>query len=336
MNHIAYLAPQPPAGTLVEGLADANFHITHIRQCREWASPLTPVMIVLDTPKGDITALLAEVKAHPTLSGALPMVLYDPATTDVAQLAYFAVPRPANAGQIIALTENMAWRNHRLLLDTFDSLGHDFKNPLGTLVSSLSILLEMPDADGDMPQKLLQDSLDAAHYQNSLIDNSVDYFRIRAAAYDVSESFAPLGIIWQNFVAHARKRIAKKGMTLTVIDADTIPDAIFENNLLLRSLVAILENSMKFCTRKEEVEISLSFDDNHVRLMIRDTGRPIIAPHGDMLTSYSGQYTARMGSSRASLALNLPFANAVAEFLGGTLSITSDPPWTITTMELPC
>ncbi|MFP4324184.1 MAG: sensor histidine kinase, partial [Anaerolineales bacterium] len=231
------------------------------------------------------------------------------------------------------------WQRHRLQplgeYGDFDILGHDLRSPLGTIIASLGLLREELAAYPDAPISLISDLARAAHRQNALIENMVDYMRLSSGQYAYERAPVYLDALLDEFLSQSEESVQRKGVAF-VVDAPPITRPVVgQADLLRRATLAVLDNSLKFCTRQSQMQVVLRATNNAARLAIRDTGRPILADYAHYLFQPLGQFSARAAGSRSSVALNLPFAASVMALIGGDLSAEMQDEWAVFTFEMP-
>lgn len=216
-----------------------------------------------------------------------------------------------------------------------DTIGHDLKSPLGTIISALEVVREIFQANTDL-QGLMNDALLAAYYQNGLIENMVDYLRI-CAEEDFDLKIMPLDVasVLREVEMRMAERLARKQFSVEYDIPDGLPLVQADQSFLLRVVIAILENSLKFCTRQDRLRIEARVAAERLLLDIKDTGRAILPQFHDILFEPTRQMEARLAGSRTSLALNLPFANVAMRLMGGQVSAASEGGWTVFTLHLP-
>ncbi len=198
---------------------------------------------------------------------------------------------------------------------------HDLKSPLGTVVSSLEVLREL--LEGNYERVLIDNCLRAVRRQSDLLDAGLDYILIRSQSYDLELQPVSLKDVINIVREHMAAALDMKEMVLECEVSDALPPVQADYDLLVRVLKAILDTSIKFCLRKSIITLTIQPDAACILITITDQGRAILPGYEQALFDLSHQWDARMAGSRSTVALNLPFARAAVQLMGGEITASS-------------
>lgn len=225
----------------------------------------------------------------------------------------------------------LRWRLKQLEHPTHDDqywggisniLIHDLKSPLGTTVSSLEVLRELIEED-EQGQHLIDNSLRAVRRQSELLDDGLDYLLIRSQSYHAEIQQVSLSEV-VNFVKnHLSPMLEMKEMILEINISEDLPPIRADHHLMIRVLKALIDNAAKFCLRKSILKLEAWVEETLVMVQLTDPGRPILSDFEADLFNLSRQWEARIAGSRSTVALNLPFAKAALQLMGGDITAST-------------
>ncbi|MEZ1317938.1 ATP-binding protein [Pseudomonas fluorescens] len=205
-------------------------------------------------------------------------------------------------------------------------MSHEFRTPLGSILSIASLLTD--ELDGPLsPEQHKQVAFvsNAARELSDMVDDLLDLAKIEAGRITISPAWFDMLDLFS----------ALRGMFRPIVDASTV-DLIFEEPIglprlytddkklgqILRNFIA---NALKFTTRGEvRVSASLAGDDK-VRFAVTDTGIGI-APelHGALFEDFS-QVDSPLQKRLRGTGLGLSLCKRFAALLGGEVGVESTP-----------
>ena len=202
----------------------------------------------------------------------------DRKTKQVAQQAERLVEVNSNLRQQAALIQSKARQLNRLNVaqsGLFTNLSHEFRTLLTLMLGYLDELREAEDPATALPPLMEHMRLNAGEMLR-LVDQLMDTARLESGQY-------PLYIMPGNLrdecrnVMHAFHILAdKSGINLHTEVNECVPDTLwFDRDVLYKVLSNLLSNALKFTPRGGSVHLALTFDENRIRMVVRDTGRGI-------------------------------------------------------------
>ena len=205
---------------------------------------------------------------------------------------------------------------------------HELRTPLNAIIGLVELLQRDPAAQER--QRMLRVTLEASTALSGLIDNVLDISKIEAGMLEAHAEAMSV----HNLVAAAASVFtavaAKKGLTFSVVVDDEIPAALYCDPLRLRQILFnLLGNAIKF-TRHGGVELRARLEDRSetaasLRIEVADTGIGISAETQALLFQPFAQAendtTRRFGGT----GLGLAISRRLAELLGASLSLHSQP-----------
>lgn len=205
-------------------------------------------------------------------------------------------------------------------------MSHEFRTPLGSILSIASLLSD--ELDGPLsPEQHKQVAFvsTAARELSDMVDDLLDLAKIEAGRITISPAWFDMFDLFA----------ALRGMFRPIVDASAV-DLIFEEPVGLPKLYTddkklaqilrnFISNSLKFTTRGE-VRVSTRLEgDDRVRFAVTDTGIGIAAElHGALFEDFS-QVDSPLQKRLRGTGLGLSLCKRFAELLGGEVGVESTP-----------
>jgi len=205
-------------------------------------------------------------------------------------------------------------------------MSHEFRTPLGSILSIASLLTD--ELDGPLsPEQHKQVAFvsSSARELSDMVDDLLDLAKIEAGRITISPAWFDMFDLFA----------ALRGMFRPIVDASAV-DLIFEEPMglprlytddkkLAQILRNFISNSLKFTTRGE-VRVSARLENStHVRFAVSDTGIGI-APelHGALFEDFS-QVDSPLQKRLRGTGLGLSLCKRFAQLLGGEVGVQSSP-----------
>ena len=205
-------------------------------------------------------------------------------------------------------------------------MSHEFRTPLGSILSIASLLSD--ELDGPLsPEQHKQVAFvsTAARELSDMVDDLLDLAKIEAGRITISPAWFDMFDLFA----------ALRGMFRPIVDASAV-DLIFEepaglpkmytdDKKLAQILRNFISNSLKFTTRGE-IRVSTRLEgDDRVRFAVTDTGIGIAAElHGALFEDFS-QVDSPLQKRLRGTGLGLSLCKRFAELLGGEVGVESTP-----------
>ncbi|QAY86606.1 sensor histidine kinase [Pseudomonas arsenicoxydans] len=205
-------------------------------------------------------------------------------------------------------------------------MSHEFRTPLGSILSIASLLTDELDGPLSSEQhKQVTFVSTAARELSDMVDDLLDLAKIEAGRITISPAWFDMLDLFA----------ALRGMFRPIVDATAV-DLIFEEPVglprlftddkkLAQILRNFISNSLKF-TARGEVRVSASLEGaNQVRFAVSDTGIGIAAElHGALFEDFS-QVDSPLQKRLRGTGLGLSLCKRFAALLGGEVGVESTP-----------
>lgn len=144
------------------------------------------------------------------------------------------------------------------------SIGHELRNPLGVIETSLFILKGRPDGDG-RSRKHLDRIGEQLQVANGIISDLLDMIRDRPLA---RERVRVAGVV--GAAAEAVRR--PDGVLFRLDDLGALPDIAGDPGQLRQVFVNLIENAVHAASPRGEVRVRARHERGHVDVSVEDTG----------------------------------------------------------------
>jgi signal transduction histidine kinase len=202
-----------------------------------------------------------------------------------------------------------------------DTIAHDLKTPITRIrgLAELELNTGKPD---DESQKLAGDTIEECDYLLQMINTMLQISETEARIAELAKERVDIAGIVQDALELFDPIAQEKGVTLIshVPDSVTIAGDIHG---LQRMIVNLLENAIKYTPSGGTVTTSLRDNNDHIVIVIHDTGIGI--PGSDLPHIFKRLYRCDASRSQPGFGLGLSLSLAVAQEHGGDITATSRP-----------
>ncbi|MCC9598517.1 MULTISPECIES: ATP-binding protein [unclassified Rubrivivax] len=203
------------------------------------------------------------------------------------------------------------------------AISHELRTPL----TSIRGFAELMEHRLDNPKFRDQAGLirKGAEYLNQLLGEILDLAKVEAGSMTLSSEPVNLGSLVQGTVDFYALTAAGKGLTLAVEIDPEAPQVIVADGLRVKQILNnLLSNAIKF-TPAGRVDVMVERLGDRVLMHVEDTG-PGIAPelHETIFERFR-QGSARVSYEHGGTGLGLALSRALAQLMGGTLTLASEP-----------
>jgi len=221
-----------------------------------------------------------------------------------------------------ATVENHALRRADDLRSALlNSISHDFRTPLSTVLGSVTTLQDYGDQLKPAVRRDLLDSIrEEAQRLNRYVGDLLDMARLEAGALTPKREWADV----REVVASALARIGDRmGSRRVVRDfAIDLSRVRLDRTLLEQAILNVLENAVSYGPDGSRIEVAAYEDAGRVVIAIEDEG-PGIAPEALKVIFDRFRRLERASDRGEGLGLGLSIARGFIEAMGGRIAATS-------------
>ena len=205
-------------------------------------------------------------------------------------------------------------------------MSHEFRTPLGSILSIASLLTD--ELDGPLsPEQHKQVAFvsTAARELSDMVDDLLDLAKIEAGRITISPAWFDMFDLFAALRGMFRPIVNASAVDLIFEEPVGLPRLYTDDKKLAQILRNFISNSLKFTTRGE-VRVSASLEgSSQVRFAVTDTGIGIAAElHGALFEDFS-QVDSPLQKRLRGTGLGLSLCKRFAALLGGDVGVESTP-----------
>ncbi|QQN96523.1 MULTISPECIES: sensor histidine kinase [Pseudomonas] len=205
-------------------------------------------------------------------------------------------------------------------------MSHEFRTPLGSILSIASLLTD--ELDGPLsPEQHKQVAFvsTAARELSDMVDDLLDLAKIEAGRITISPAWFDMFDLFAALRGMFRPIVNASAVDLIFEEPVGLPRLYTDDKKLAQILRNFISNSLKFTTRGE-VRVSASLEgSSQVRFAVTDTGIGIATElHGALFEDFS-QVDSPLQKRLRGTGLGLSLCKRFAALLGGDVGVESTP-----------
>ncbi len=237
-----------------------------------------------------------------------------------AGLAAMAVARIQLAEQ--AREAHLLAESERLRTALFNSISHDLRTPLASIIGAVTSLLEenniySPDARRDLLQTIQQ----GATRMNRFVSNLLDMARLESGMLQLIKEWCDVQDIIG--VAVGRMELSLAGRPLKISIQPNIPLIQADFVLLEQVMVNLLDNALKYSESGSEIDISARYINKNIEVTVTDRGLAI--PEEDLERIFDKFYRLKSPRLVSGTGLGLAICKGIIEAHGGRIWAANNP-----------
>ena len=224
-------------------------------------------------------------------------------------------------GLLVTLVDLSAIREAQRRRDeTLAFLSHDIRSPQASILAVIELHGMDPQ---DYPAASTLEKIEAyARSTIELADQFVQLSRVETQEYQLAE--CDLGEIAREAVEAMKSQAAAKSIRVAFA-ADRALPLRADRGLLLRAIVNLANNAIKYSPADTEILVSASAEGEHARCSVRDQGYGISEKDQKRLFERFARFSTAGQPKQKGIGLGLAFVKTVVERHEGRMSVTSKP-----------
>jgi PAS domain S-box-containing protein len=208
--------------------------------------------------------------------------------------------------------------------DFLANMSHELRTPLNSIlgfarVIERSIGSKLAVNEREFLKYIVQSGEHMLRLVNDLLDlRSLEEGKVQFEPVDLASAL-------DEAVTMTRPLIDERRLALTLHIAPSLPAACAERRAVVQILINLLSNAVKFTAPGGSVTISATTDGALLYLSVTDTGIGIAPVDQARLFTYFAQVGGKHAHKMKGSGIGLALTRALAEKLGGTISVESAP-----------
>ena len=224
--------------------------------------------------------------------------------------------------RLVAAQANL--REQRIQQQQFvASVSHELRTPMNAILGFLqAVHPQSSEQSGD--RDMLNHMSDSAKQLLHIINDLLDFSQLNAGRLRLHPREFDLQALVLHVVGHYRTQVRDKGVSMTVNIDDMHKWYWGDPDRLSQILHKLMQNAAKF-TDTGEIHVQLRMlVKSEVCLSVRDTGRGIDPLEQPRVFHRLSRVTSRTRRDMGGTGLGLPIAQALANLMGGNISLKSE------------
>lgn len=215
---------------------------------------------------------------------------------------------------------------HQLLGNFLINITHEFRTPLSALAVSVELMLdELHDLDqAELHELLVSHYLGVVNLQ-TLIDNLLEGASIEAGRFRVYPRQADLREIVGESVRVMKPLMDKYGHCLRIDLPAELPPVQVDSRRTIQVLVNLLSNAVKYSPPESEVFLTVSQEDEFLRVTVADQGTGIPGEFHQIIFHRYRHLSSEMDTAQYGVGLGLMVVKAIVEAQGGMVGVSDAP-----------
>jgi len=278
----------------------------------------------------DLALTMIRVDVETTVDRAMRKlwILATAALVVVALLGWGWVRSARRRVQMAHESRGVAESANRIKSEFLANMSHELRTPLNGLIGMTDLLLGTTLTE--QQQRYGQLAKCSAESLTTVINDILDFSKIEAGKLEIVPIDFNLRMIVEEVVQTLAHRASQKGLTLACYAAPGVPALVRGDSDRLRQiLVNLLSNAIKFTERGAVVlRLTPESEPNGLvltRFAVMDTGIGIPQSRIDRLFKSFSQADASTTRVNGGAGLGLVIAKQLAELMGGTIGVESEP-----------
>ncbi|MHC5765827.1 MAG: ATP-binding protein [Nostoc sp.] len=206
------------------------------------------------------------------------------------------------------------------------NMSHEFRTPLNSILSLSRMLLARMDGDLTIEQeKQVTFIQKAASGLSELVNDLLDLAKVEAGKIEVHPSSFEVSELFGTLRGMLRPLLVQgSSVTLIVEEAEDIPPLYNDEGKVAQILRNFVSNALKF-TEQGEVRVSAVQTGHTVIFSVSDTGIGIAPADRERIFEDFMQIESPLQKQVKGTGLGLPLSRKLAELIGGSISVKSQP-----------
>jgi two-component system sensor histidine kinase KdpD len=213
-------------------------------------------------------------------------------------------------------------RSDQLRAALLNSISHDLRTPLSTVLGSATTLLDYgPNLSPEVSRDLLESIREEAHRLNRYVGDLLDMTRLEGGGLDLKLQWTDVRDVLAAAIARVERRLGTRRLErdfpaeLSMIRVDA--------GLLEQAVVNILENAIAYSPDGTDVEVAAYEDRSNIVISIEDDGKGIPTAELERVFDKFRRLQQQSSDRGKGVGLGLSISKGFVEAMGGRIAAAS-------------
>ena len=206
------------------------------------------------------------------------------------------------------------------------NMTHEFRTPVNAIIGLCNLLIDDRKQEGRTPEPEIDYIRKAADQLSDLVNDLLDLAKVEAGKTVMRPADFKVESLFGALRGMLKPLLINQSVALVFEDASDLPALHTDEAKVSQVLRNLLSNALKF-TERGEVRVGASVDPAAmlITFTVSDTGIGIAPKDQARVFEEFTQLEHRLQRQVQGTGLGLPLSRRLAELLGGTLTVASDP-----------
>jgi NtrC-family two-component system sensor histidine kinase KinB len=208
--------------------------------------------------------------------------------------------------------------------DLTSMIYHDLRSPLANIVSSLDVVAEMvPEEGRETVLSILKIAENSTNRIQRLVSSLLDVNRLESGQPVADQSTVDTLALIESAVQDIEPIAKGRHQTITMDLPAQLPSIWVDEDMALRVLINLIENSSKFTPSGGKLEVGARYEGDWVHIWIKDSGPGI--PPEEQEHVFDKFARLRGKEKQGGFGIGLAFCRLAVQGHGGRIWVESQP-----------
>ena len=205
-------------------------------------------------------------------------------------------------------------------------MSHEFRTPIGSVLSIARLLLDRVDGPlTDEQERQVKFIQETSVEFSDMVNDLLDLAKVEAGRIDISPDWFEMVDLFSTLRGMFKPVLTNPDLLLVFEEPHDVPKLFTDDRKLAQILRNFISNALKFTTKGEVRVSARRREDGMVVFSVADTGIGIASEFHHAMFKDFNQVDSPIQKRLRGTGLGLSLSKKLAELLGGTVGLTSEP-----------
>lgn len=205
-------------------------------------------------------------------------------------------------------------------------MSHEFRTPIGSVLSIARLLLDRVDGPlTDEQERQVKFIQETSVEFSDMVNDLLDLAKVEAGRIDISPDWFEMVDLFSTLRGMFKPVLTNPDLLLVFEEPHDVPKLFSDDRKLAQILRNFISNALKFTTKGEVRVSARRGEDGMVVFSVADTGIGIASEFHHAMFKDFNQIDSPIQKRLRGTGLGLSLSKKLAELLGGTVGLTSEP-----------